>query len=414
MAPGYNSDFVRLLCASETSRQEYKRTYCTTQDNITQRLESFSISELPKTFQDAVKVTRELGVLYLWIDSLCIIQHGDNGEDWKHQSSQMESVFSHAYCIIAATAAVDSNAGFLERDVHTEYVYVQDASGKQFYISTDIDNFDNDVEEATLNTRAWVMHEGLLARRTIYLGPIRRILLLSPYRDSYFTIDPDFPSRFLSSGKRRILDCISSLFQDYSKRNLTVPTDRCVAIYGLEDRIAGALKCQSRYGIFQKYLHRNLLWQAPNDKMKKIAYDHHVPSWSWMAYSGGIQFMDIPLGTVDWIDHLRFDEECECDHAIFSNLWKFQNCTMGLYEAQYAILDSFGEKRGWIQYDVEGGKDHRKEQCVVVGRKSHDGIEEYYVLVVSPTSVDGEYRRVGIGLIQSDCVVGQRINVRVV
>ena len=72
---------------------------------------------------------------------------------------------------------------------------------------------------------------------------------------------------------------------------------------------------------------------------------------------------------------------------------------MGLYEAQYAVLDSDGAKRGWIQYDVEGSKDLRKEQCVVVGRKSNSGIKEYYVLVVRLTRVDGEYRRIGVRLI---------------
>ena len=51
---------------------------------------------------------------------------------------------------------------------------------------------------------------------------------------------------------------------------------------------------------------------------------------------------------------------------------------------------------------------------MVVGRKKDNGIEEYYVLVVRATGVDGEYRRVSVGLIQSDWVVGQRINVRVV
>jgi len=208
------------------------------------------------------------------------------------------------------------------------------------------------------------------------------------------------------------LKFISFLFEDYSKRDLTVLTDRCIAISGLENRIAGALKCPSRYGVFQQYFHRNLLWQA-SDKIKEIEYDYHVPSWSWMAYSGGIQFIDIPLRMVDWIDHLRF-EECECNHAIIASLWTFQNCTTRLCEAQYAVLDSNRVKRGWIQYDAEGDKDLRKEQCVVVGRKSNSGIDEYYVLVVRSTNVNGEYRRIGVGLIQNECVVGQKINVRVV
>jgi hypothetical protein len=73
----------------------------------------------------------------------------------------MESVFSAAYCTIAATAAVNSNSGFLERDISPKYVYVQDALGKQFYISTDIDDFDNDVGKPQPNTRAWVRQEGV-------------------------------------------------------------------------------------------------------------------------------------------------------------------------------------------------------------------------------------------------------------
>ena len=75
----------------------------------------------------------------------------------------------------------------------------------------------------------------------------------------------------------------------------------------------------------------------------------------------------------------------------------------------YTILGFGRTKRGWIQYDIEEGEDLFKEQCVVIRKKSiEDGdskdrdrldVKEYYILVVRPTSVDGEYKRVGVGLI---------------
>ena len=150
---------------------EDKKRFCTSRENIDHRQVGFSISDLPKTFQDAVKVTRELRVLHLWIDSLCIIQFGDNGEDWKRESERMESVFSSAYCTIAAASAVDSNAGFLGRNVSKDSVYVHGSSlGRRFYVCTDVDDFDNDVEKARLNTRSWVLQERVLSRRTIFFS----------------------------------------------------------------------------------------------------------------------------------------------------------------------------------------------------------------------------------------------------
>jgi len=68
------------------------------------------------------------------------------------------------------------------------------------------------------------------------------------------------------------MEFIHFLFEDYSKRDLTEKTDRAVAAYGLEARIARTLTCQSRYGIFERYLHRNLLWQASDNKMERIKY----------------------------------------------------------------------------------------------------------------------------------------------
>ena len=142
--------------------------FCTTADNVDARGNGFSISELPRTFQDAIRVTRELGIEYLWIDSLCIIQW--NEEDWKREAGRMEDVFASAYCTIAATSAVDSNAGFLARNRSTEYVRVEDDAGNQFCVCAHMDDYENDVEQAELNKRAWVLQERVLSRRTLHFS----------------------------------------------------------------------------------------------------------------------------------------------------------------------------------------------------------------------------------------------------
>ncbi|KAF2678911.1 HET-domain-containing protein [Lentithecium fluviatile CBS 122367] len=415
-------DIMRLFCPKKKDGVKYaalshcwgqltdenKRQFCTTDDNIEERLKGFTFSELSKTFQDAIRVTRGLGIQYLWIDSLCIIQ--GNQKDWEHEAKRMEGVYASAYCTIAATSAVDSNAGFLERNVSNKYVHVQDASGRRFYVCTDIDGFDNDVDNARLNKRAWVMQERVLSRRTIHFTANQVYfecgegiycenftMLKSSFRKKYFMLDPEFPARLLGSGNQRTMEFIQFLSEEYSRRGLTEKTDRCVAISGLEDRIARARKCQTRYGVFQPYLHRNLLWQrSGEERMKRIGYKTQVvPSWSWMAYDGSIRFMDIPFEEVDWMKMERRD-------------------------TSYAILDSSKAERGWVWYDVEASEDLDAERCVVVGREDWEafenklGLRKYYILIVRPTSVDNEYTRVGVGWIQSDYVTRQRLNMRVV
>ncbi|KAH6951058.1 hypothetical protein BKA56DRAFT_626064 [Ilyonectria sp. MPI-CAGE-AT-0026] len=102
--------FVALLGQINSTRE--RRDIYVLQKSRGQE-KGFDMKELPQTFRDAIRVTRELGKRYLWIDAICIIQ-ADKVE-WEY-----------------------------------------------------IDQFDADVEEGLLNQRVWVLQERALLRRTIH------------------------------------------------------------------------------------------------------------------------------------------------------------------------------------------------------------------------------------------------------
>ena len=52
---------------------------------------SIPLEQLTKTFRDTIAVARKLGIPYLWIDSLCIIQ--DSSEDWETEATLMSSAY---------------------------------------------------------------------------------------------------------------------------------------------------------------------------------------------------------------------------------------------------------------------------------------------------------------------------------
>jgi hypothetical protein len=56
--------------------------------------QAIPLNLLPKTIQDAIKVTRMLGIEYLWVDSICIVQ--DDSKDFQKESVDMGKIYQHA------------------------------------------------------------------------------------------------------------------------------------------------------------------------------------------------------------------------------------------------------------------------------------------------------------------------------
>jgi Heterokaryon incompatibility protein (HET) len=105
------------------------------------------LPDVPKTFEDAIVVTRKLHVQYLWIDSLCIIQ--DDPEDWGTESLLMDQVYKNALLNIAATAASDSSGGlFYSRPHLVRWGQIQLGGEEARFIDTSM--FTAEVEHSPL------------------------------------------------------------------------------------------------------------------------------------------------------------------------------------------------------------------------------------------------------------------------
>lgn len=264
---------------------------------------------MPKTFRDAILITAKLGILYLWIDSLCIVQ--DSARDWETESGRMGAVYNGAYLTLAATRASADVDGFLStRDV--PYYYPIDL---QCPIGMN-DSFSNLRFNAVahkswplatkthiepLMKRAWCLQERLLAVRTLSFGGQQNFF--ECHKEKLFENgEPEpwsLPNYSLQSIYPNIDDRHQTVdfnpwyrwIEEFSVRGLTQLSDRLPAISGLAHRVSEYLVTHLKHritqpqycaGIWGDDLLNGLLWNGFN-KPRSRPTEYYAPSWSWAA-----------------------------------------------------------------------------------------------------------------------------------
>ncbi|KAI4650401.1 hypothetical protein J4E93_002757 [Alternaria ventricosa] len=367
----------------------------TTPETLQSHLDGIQLSALPATFRDAVIVTRALGRRYLWIDSLCVIQ--GPGGDFNTEAKRMEDVYSGAYCVIAASCSADHFSGFLKQRKRRSYVGLcREGKGETpFYVCESIDNFKDHVLDGELNSRG---------KLCAFLG------------------DPDFPHILYNASQGEKILRYQELYREYSRLGLSQPYDRPTAIDGLQQRLLRTMRVKGGFGIFDEgvtrgLLRRSLLWRRGVDtpSLTRIHFPSYsvvsnVPSWSWMAYTGGIDYLQPEFNNFEWED-LQSPWSPKAPDNVSSTDFNVANMALHATAREYD-LGAAVQGEGDLIFDTPNGSARPETVCVVLGKARGSlstQTQRHYVLIIAAIgrrdrTVKKVYERVGTGYLPGKCI----------
>ncbi|PBL01848.1 HET-domain-containing protein [Armillaria gallica] len=330
--------------------------HCTTTRNLQSYINEIPLDNIPKTIMDAITVTQKLGVQYLWVDSLCILQ--DSKEDKATQISMMLNIFHNAYVTIIAACAERVSDGFLHARTEMETMSLPFLcpDGDIGIMKLQVD--DMDAMEYS-ETRAWCVEEWVLSpRKLIYAtwtvqyecqaihtnvnGSCTFIMpsvsiqgiphlphltkSVTPHYDGNQPVDNDLITK----------TAWKDILYLYTQGAATKPRDRLIALSGIAKHFQSLWPCQ-RYmaGIWDHQPPNDLLWSFEEQVPQLRPDSYRAPSWSWAS-------IDTPIKQYIWPDD-RF----LCNVIQWNVSVKQQDNPYGEVEGGYLILDAILQPAVW-------------------------------------------------------------------
>lgn len=263
-------------------------TFVTSKTTIAARREGFDVEEAPKTFRDAILVAHRLGICYLWIDSLCIIQ-GD-ASDWATEASRMAAVYSNAYLTIAAANADDDSKGFLtSRPFAYTTLNIVTPAGDSTTVflqrgSGGVRNPGERVEP--VDTRAWILQEQWLSHRTLRFGTDQ--ISWSCFTQIFAEVSSE-PLGSSSQGAMlfQVMPSWNEIVTIFSRRRLSYDVDKFPALAGVAES-TNSRRSPYCAGMWWDEMPNCLLWETSQTGPPLSEYI--APSWSWAAVNGPIAY----------------------------------------------------------------------------------------------------------------------------
>lgn len=327
--------------------------FCLEKENYDALLKGQAMLDLPRTYREACEVATSLGFSHIWIDSLCIIQ--DDVADWEKESAVMGRIYEGAIVNIAATWAADGSLGLYHgRD---PVIISAPDIGEGNTSLARLGMFNEDIEDAPLNTRAWVLQERYLApgqlsftKTQVYWecqelmaceqfpgGMAEEIWnrkLMAGWLGNYRTLVPPVGKPTVRFGDATNLgEAWGAMVKAYSACYVTKGSDKLVALAGLAEKARETLDDTYLAGMWRKELLTQLCWNTSPQHERAVSRIRGcwIPTWSWASLDGPIS-PDLGFGprpgyvVVDLAEVL--DVHVATDHP--SGLYKFTECGLSL------------------------------------------------------------------------------------
>lgn len=325
------------------SPEQSSRQFKTETSSLQERICGFSFDQTSPILQDAIRVTQTLGIRYLWVDAVCIIQ--DDKQDWYRESSQISLIFQNATLTICTPASTSCQEGFLSRGWTMTRIKFRSRINKAVsgsytlrlvgemndYFHATADGLSLALTYSHWATRGWTLQEYELSQRALMFTRTKLHVITEHgvQSEANETVDMSECTRgtsFLPGNRNELNKYLNflSLVENYSTMKLTHRSDKFPAISGLASRLFSG----GAYYAGHVLPHIDLFWTSvlrqPAALISREALVENLksqnpyvaPSWSWASRNHPVRFGDGQLRLVSQeSDFLDVRAECRIVHA---------------------------------------------------------------------------------------------------
>ncbi|KIW95025.1 uncharacterized protein Z519_03606 [Cladophialophora bantiana CBS 173.52] len=255
------------------------------------------VDDFPQVTRDAISLVQRLGLRYLWVDHLCVVQ---KTRSFKLNCDYMDSIYGHAIATICAADGEDSSVGL--KAMHPEL-------GREKQIKEQCEDVllmishppETRIRNSVWNSRAWTFQERLLSRRCLVFSEGRVYFqcrstgmsedIFADQLGAGWSLDlVDAPSRILPEIHRRAVWFYLRSVRLYTARKITRDGDILAAYKGISNLMEATLQAPFIFGLPSSHFDLALLWEIGGsvelrvDNNFAVEGDTKFPTWSWCGW----------------------------------------------------------------------------------------------------------------------------------